>query len=114
MKKLKNKIVFILVVFVITLTACGPIHYEHSLTMKTSYREWVKEIGLFSRENIKVQKYEEENNSIYLRIEYFNGLAGYKELCEIVSAHNKFVDENPNQEIKDMSSNLYHNQIKIF
>jgi hypothetical protein len=95
MKKLKNKIIFILVVFVITLTACGPVSYKHSYTIRTSYREWVKQIGLFSHEHIKIQSYEEENNSVTVFIEYSDGLSGYKEMCEIVNAHNEFVDKNP-------------------
>ena len=95
MKKLKNKIIFILVVFVITLTACGPVSYKHSYTIRTSYREWVKQIGLFSHKNLKVYRYNEERYSINIDLVYENDLAGYKELCDVIAAHNKFVDENP-------------------
>ena len=94
-KKLKNKIIFILVVFVITLTACGPVSYKHSFTIRTSYREWVKQIGLFSHKNLKVYRYNEERYSINIDLVYENDLAGYKELCDVIAAHNKFVDENP-------------------
>ncbi len=95
MKKLKNKIIFILVVLVITLTACGPVSYKYSFTIRTSYREWVKQIGLFSRKNLKVYRYNEERYSINIDLVYENDLTGYKELCDVIAAHNKFVDENP-------------------
>ena len=92
-----------LIVMMVALTACGNRHYEHSFTIKTSYREWVKEIGLFSHENIKIQRYREEDNSVTVVIEYTNDLSGYKELCEIVNAHNEFVDKNPDYFPEDIS-----------
>ena len=47
---------------IVALTACGPMHQEHSFTIKTSYREWVKQIGLFDNKNLNVSLYKEENN----------------------------------------------------
>lgn len=95
MKKRKNNIVCMLIVMIVALTACGPMHQEHSFTIKTSYREWVKQIGLFDNKNLNVSLYKEENNSIEIHLMYENGIEGYKELCNVVTAHNKFVDENP-------------------
>ena len=95
MKKRKNVIICMLIVMMVALTACGPIHYEHSFTIKTSYREWVKQIGLFGNKNLNVSLYKEENNRIEIDLMYENGIEGYKELCNVVKAHNRFVDENP-------------------
>ena len=104
MKKRKNNIIcMLIIVLMVTLTACGNMHYERSFTIITSYREWVKELGLFSREHIKIQSYREENNSVTVDIEYTDGLSGYKELCEIVNAHNEFVDKNPDYFPGDIS-----------
>ncbi|SFV04681.1 hypothetical protein, partial [Butyrivibrio sp. INlla21] len=70
-------------------------HYVHKYSIRTSYKEWIDQIGIFSHDNLKVSGYREENNKIELELEYENGAKGYKELCEVVNAHNKFVDENP-------------------
>ena len=80
----------------VALTACGPGAYEHSFTIKTSYREWVKQIGLFTHGNIKVIRYHEEDSSIEIDLLFENGLTGYMEMYDLVNSHNKFVDENPN------------------
>ena len=104
MKKRNNIIICMLIIaMMVALTACGNTHYECSFTIKTSYREWIKEIGFFSHEHIKIQSYEEENNSVTVVIEYSDGLSGYKEMCEIVNAHNEFVDKNPDYFPEDIS-----------
>ena len=91
----KKSILALLLIVIMTLVACGPRFYVHKYTINTSYKKWVKEIGLFSHEDLRVHKYKEDGNKIIMELEYENGLAGYKELCEVVNAHNKFVDENP-------------------
>lgn len=98
----------------VALTACGPIPYEHNSTIKTSYKEWVNEIGLFSHKNLKVSRYDEENNRITILLKFENGLTGYKELYDVVDAHNKFVDANPDyfpNDIEIVFSNGYTNAI---
>ena len=87
-------IISIIIVLITSLAAYGPRSYANRFNIKTSYKEWVKEIGLFSHKNIKVKNYEEDGNEITVSLEYDNGLAGYEELCDIVNKHNKFVDNN--------------------
>ncbi len=92
----RTHIIFALFILLISFTACGgPMTYVNRFNIKTSYKEWIKEIGLFSHKNIKVLRYNEKNSRIELNIVYENGMSGYEELCEIITAHNKFVDKNP-------------------
>ena len=86
----------------ITLTACTQVIYVHRIFLKTEYEDWVDSIGLFSNKNIKVKGYNEKEGSIEVSIEYENGLKGYKELCSVINAHNKFVDDNPDYFPNDM------------
>ncbi|RKM57746.1 hypothetical protein D6856_13910 [Butyrivibrio sp. XB500-5] len=85
----------LLILMLMILTSCGPEHYASKYDVGLEHEEWANEIGLFSHENLKVREYEDENAGIKLELEYENGLAGYKELCDVVNAHNKFVEENP-------------------
>ena len=94
MSKRKLCIIPILIILLAILSACGPRSYVNRFNIKTSYKEWVKEIGLFSHKNIKVKNYEEDGNEITVSLEYDNGLVGYEELCDIVNKHNKFVENN--------------------
>lgn len=91
----RYSIAVVFLALLLSLTACGPRFYVDRLNIKTSYKKWVKEIGLFSHENINVWRYVEDKGKIELEINYDNGLEGYKELSEIINAHNKFVEENP-------------------
>ena len=90
----RYSIAVVFLALLLSLTACGPRFYVDRFNIKTSYKKWVKEIGLFSHENINVWRYVEDKGKIELEINYDNGLEGYKELSEIINAHNKFVEEN--------------------
>lgn len=107
MNKKKNYVVYILMILIVSLsTACGPRVYKNRFNIGSSYKKWIKEIGLFSSENINVWEYEEDENLIRLYIMCDNGLDGYKELCDIINAHNKFVEENPDYFPEDMRFNI--------
>ncbi|MBO4912506.1 MAG: hypothetical protein J5504_07250 [Butyrivibrio sp.] len=96
MNQRKKYSAYILIIMIALLTtACGPRFYKNRFNIGTSYKKWIKEIGIFSSKNINVWGYEEDENLITLDIIYDNGLDGYKELCDIINAHNKFVEENP-------------------
>ena len=84
-----------ILILVLFLTACGTQHYVRKNSIKAQHRDWAEQIGLFSHDNLKVSSYREENNEIEIELEYENGLDGYKNLCGVVNAHNKFVEENP-------------------
>ena len=87
---------FICFFIVMLFTACSfrilpePKHY-----IRTEHKEWAKQIGLYSTENVKVSCSDNDYYGVSVSLEYDNGLVGYKELCEVINAHNKFVDENP-------------------
>ena len=83
------------ILIVLLTTACGPRNYKNRFNIGTSYKKWVTEIGVFSHKNINIWGYEEDADKITLDIMYDNGLDGYKELCDIINNHNKFVEENP-------------------
>lgn len=99
MKKINyNEMICIILSFIfifVSLTACGPRFYLNRFNIETSYKEWIKEIGLFSYKDVKVRNYKEENNCIEIDIEYYDDFGGYEGLRDIVNAHNKFVEENP-------------------
>ena len=101
-RKIKSLITIIMIVVMMTLSACGS-RYINKHNIKTSYKEWINQISLFSHENLKVQGYTEKDNKIELDLEYENGLTGYKELCDVVNAHNKFVSENPDYFSSDIN-----------
>lgn len=108
MKKLK-KIVFILVI-VMTLTSCGPKNNVSEYSAEASGPDWENSIGISSLKNIKVSKSEVDSSNIRLDLEYENGLEGYKELCDVVNAHNKFVENNPDYFLNDTKitfTNMY-------
>ena len=93
----KRKIIFIpiIILMLVVLSACGSTIYVHQFNIKAAHKEWAKAIGLFSHDNLKVRRYEADNNEIELGIVYKNGMEGYEEFCEVVNAHNKFVEDNP-------------------
>lgn len=102
MNKKKLSIIPILIVLFFILSSCGKSSHVSNLTINTSYDQWIEQINLFSRDNLKVSGYKEENNRIELELEYANGLAGYAELCDVVNAHNRFVEDNPNYFSEDI------------
>lgn len=107
MNKRKKYVAYILMIMMVLLsTACGPRVYKNRFNIGTSYKKWIKEIGVFSNKNINVWGYEEDKNLIRLYIMCDNGLDGYKELCDIINAHNKFVEENPDYFPEDMRFNI--------
>lgn len=113
---MKKNIYYIASIFLgllILLTACGPQPYVNRFNIKTSYKEWVKEIGLFSHENIRVLRYNEDKDkgSIELEIIYDNDLVGYEELCDIINKHNKFVDENPDYFPENIRLNILNTAV---
>ncbi len=109
MNKQKGIIAFILIALVLVSTACiNTRHYVHKYSIRTSYKEWIDQIGIFSYDNLKVSGYREENNKIELELEYENGITGYKELCDVVNAHNKFVDKNPDYFPSDIDIHIYN------
>lgn len=109
MNKQKGIIAFILIALVLVSTACiNTRHYVHKYSIRTSYKEWIDQIGIFSHDNLKVSGYREENNKIELELEYENGITGYKELCDVVNAHNKFVDKNPDYFPSDIDIHIYN------
>lgn len=73
----------------------------------TTYKEWAKQIGLYSTENVEVGCYDGDN-LIYIGAEYENGLTGYRELCDVINAHNKFVDEHPEFFPNDLKITFYN------
>ena len=104
MNKRKIYSAYLLVILIVLLTtACGPRFYKNRFNIGTSYKKWVKEIGLFSHKNVNVQSYEEDDDKITLYLEYEDDLDGYGELCDIINAHNRFVEGNPDYFPKDMS-----------
>ena len=112
MKKIKDIKIFhiipVLIVLLTSLTACGPRFYKNINNIETSYKEWVKEIGLFSHRGIKVSSYEEEDNRVEIYIEYDNNAVACEELRDIVNAHNKFVDENPDYFSSDIKIEIFN------
>ena len=102
MNKKKLSIIPILIVLFFILSSCGKSSHVSNLTINTSYDQWIEQINLFSRDNLKVSGYKEENNRIELELEYANGVAGYTELCDVVNAHNRFVEDNPNYFSEDI------------
>lgn len=85
----------ILILMLTALYACGPTFYVHQYNIKSAHKEWTDAIGLFSHDNLKVLRYNTDNNEISLSIKYLNGMEGYEEFCDVINAHNKFVAENP-------------------
>ena len=84
-------IAFFTVLLIIVILTRNIPEPEHSI--RTSYKEWAEIIGLNATENVKVFCYDGDN-SITIELEDENGIEGYKELCSVINAHNKFVDEN--------------------
>jgi len=108
MDSLKNIIKFIgffLLLFLMVLLI--KIIPEPKHNIHTSYKEWAKQIGLYSTENIEVGCYD-GNNEISLGLKYENGISGYKELCEVINSHNKFVEENPDYFPSDLKITFYN------
>ncbi len=93
--KNKSRIFLPLILLIFTLTACGPHFYVSKYDIEFRHELWAESIGLFTHKNLKVRRYETTDNSIRLELQYDNGLTGYKELCDVVNAHNKFVEDNP-------------------
>ena len=92
MKKRFSFIILLVTLFV-ALTACRGIRPpKHNI--HTSYKEWAKAIGLYSTKLVRVSCYDNEH-IIQFGFENLEGVEGYKEVCEVINAHNRFVDENP-------------------
>ena len=117
MKKVNNKrkyyIIEAIIVLVISLTtACGPSlprYYAKKFVSKTSYGEWVDKIGLISHRNVNFQGWCADENKVEVCMDYDKGRGGYKELCDIINAHNKFVDDNPDYFPSDLGIYIRNN-----
>lgn len=107
MNRMKVLKISILATISMVLVACSQIIPESKHNIQTSYKEWAKQIGLYSTENVKVGCYEGDNE-ICLGLEYENGLSGYMELCELINKHNKFVDDNLNYFPNDLKITFYN------
>ena len=90
----KSTIIFICIFSAMIFTACSRLIPFPKHNIHTSYKEWAEQIGLYSTKNVKVSCYEGENE-IAVGLEYENDDIGYKELCDVINKHNKFVDDNP-------------------
>lgn len=103
----KCTIIFVCIISAMIFTACARLIPSSKHNIHTSYKEWAEQIGLYSTENVKVSCYDGDN-LISVGAEYENGLVGYKELCEMIDAHNKFVDENPDYFPSDIKILFYN------
>ncbi|RKM56530.1 hypothetical protein D6853_07010 [Butyrivibrio sp. X503] len=114
----RRKIIFTLVFLLMLLSACGSVNNSK---VKMSYGKWEKQIGLFSKKNLTTNVYILDSAEMELKLTYKNGLEGYKELCDVVNAHNKFVEDNPgyfpngfaitftNEYVDEMSPSFFSN-----
>ena len=100
MNKIKNLIIPILFIM-LAITACTQLIPSSMHDIHTSYKEWAELIGLYSTEYAQVSCYESDNE-IDGGFVNKGEIAAYKEACDIINAHNKFVDENPNYFPKDI------------
>ena len=94
MNKKKNLIISMLIIMAINITACTRLIPFPKHDIHTSYKEWAEQIGLYSTEYAQTSCYEADNE-IDGGFVNEGEIAAYKEACDIINAHNKFVEENP-------------------
>ena len=100
-KRKRLIVIAFLFVVMMSLTACERPWHVHRFMVHSAYDEWLTYIGAFSHKSLSVDGYNEDDGLISIAFDYRNGLKGYKELCDVVNTHNKFVDENPDYFPKD-------------
>jgi len=94
MNKRKYLIISMMIIMMISVTACTRLIPFPKHDIHTSYKEWAKQIGLYSTEYVRVSCYDGDNEIDGGFVNEGKSTA-YKEVCDIVNAHNKFVEENP-------------------
>ncbi|AOZ97288.1 hypothetical protein [Butyrivibrio hungatei] len=97
----------ILLLAVLTVTACSFEMYAPKHDIHTSYKEWAKQIGLYSTENVLVSCYDDEKK-IKVGLDRDGGMLAYEEMCAVIEAHNKFVEDNPGYFSEDMQISFFN------
>ena len=96
-KKLLVLLTLMAVIFV--CVGCGRIFGNVTKrNIKTSYPEWIKEIGLLDGKSLRITSYVEQEDG-FIEIEFSCKSReieqGFKELSEVIDKHNQFVLDNP-------------------
>ena len=110
MKKRRNIFICIFIVISVAVFACYLIGKNAGANrVRTSYKEWAKEIGLYTTEHTEIDCQSKENEiEVYVSYKDKDAVEGYKELCGIVNAHNKFVNENPDYFPNDIRISIHN------
>jgi len=88
----------IILTMVLALTGCtseNKASEEKLADTESIHQEWAEAIGLFSNEDAPISAFAEKDNIIDVNIKCDNGEKSYEALCDIINAHNSFVDANP-------------------
>ncbi len=90
MSKIRHLVILTLFIVLISITACTRIIPFPKHNIHTSYKEWAENIGLYSTKQVRVNCYEADDK-ISISFETEGEISAYKEACDIINAHNKFV-----------------------
>ena len=96
--KRKFKYCLCLVTLLTLMTGCmpnKPISEKEISKMEIVNKEWADDIGLLNRDSAPFSGFSETDAEITAEFLCDNGVSSYEDVCEVVNAHNKFVDENP-------------------
>ncbi len=88
----------IILTMTLALTACKPENSsseEKLAGTESIHQEWSDAIGLFNNEDAPIASFAEKDDIIDVNITCDNGEKSYEALCDIINAHNSFVDANP-------------------
>ena len=107
--KRKHKYLWCLIALLVLMTGCmpnKPISENEMSKMEIENKEWVDAIGLLNRDSAPFSGFDETDSEINVELMCDNGVSSYEDVCEVVNAHNKFVDENPTYFNDDITINF--------
>ncbi len=103
------KLVFLSLLLTILVTGCvpnRPVAPEEKEEYVIENREWADAIGLLEKESAPFSGLTETDGEITAELMCDNGVSSYEDVCEVINAHNKFVDENPTYFDDDITINF--------
>ena len=97
---MKKKFLIPTLILTITLTLAGCMPENRAVEKKLAdvepvNSEWADSIGLLNNENAPLAAFAEKDDIIDVNITCDGGEKSYEALCDIINAHNSFVDANP-------------------
>ena len=92
---MKKKIIALISSIALLLCGCTQQPFKSFKKIETSYPEWLEATSFENTKSGVLAYYNENPTSVEIGILCEKGVESYEDLCDMINAHNSFVNNNP-------------------